>query len=123
MGALCEAFPSAMAASALAQMRIGRMADGEVELVGPPGAIGVFRTRIDDVSRALSRALDRRVRAVLTSEQAAGVERTDREEIASLTIDGARAHPLVATAMRAFDADVSRVDPIAQRKAQPESSR
>jgi hypothetical protein len=106
-----------MAASALSQMRVARVDEGEVELVGPSGAIGVFRARIDDVSRALSGAMGRRVRAVLAAESG-GVEDAQggQPDRVSLTMDEARAHPLVAAAQRAFNADIQRVDAIPKRR-------
>lgn len=119
MEALRAAFPSSMAASALSGMRVARVDEGEVELVGPAGAIGVFRARVDDVSRALSGALGRRVRAVLTAESGGpeGGVGGEPERRTSITIDEARAHPLVAAAQRAFNAEIQRVDPIPKRSA------
>lgn len=107
---------------ALDQMRIARMDEGVVELVGPAGAIGIFRARIDDVSRALSGALGRRVRALLTAES---VGMGDGEDAGgpprgSVTMDAVKDHPLVAAARRAFNAEVQRVDPIPNRPSAPE---
>lgn len=115
--ALRAAFPSSMAASALSAMRVARVDESEIELVGPAGAIGMFRTRADDVSRALSGALGRRVRAVLTADSGApeGGAGGEPERRALLTLDEARAHPLVAAAQRAFNAEIQRVDPIPKR--------
>lgn len=124
MEALRGAYTSGMASSALAQIRVLRVTDGEVELVGPAGAIGVFRQRVDDLSRVLSGALGRRVRAVLTPEAAPAEAdgASERAGAAHLTMESARDHPLVAAARRAFDAEVQRVDPIPHRPNSPEPS-
>ncbi len=122
MLALRVAFPSSMASMALDQLRIARMDDGVVELVGPAGAIGIFRARIDDVSRALSGALGRRVRAVLTAESVAGARDDPSGGVSarSVTMEAVKDHPLVAAARRAFNAEVQRVDPIPNRPSAPE---
>lgn len=122
MLALRVAFPSSMASMALDQLRIARMDDGLVELVGPAGAIGIFRARIDDVSRALSGALGRRVRAVLTAESVATGQDDPSGGVSarSVTMEAVKDHPLVAAARRAFNAEVQRVDPISNRPSAPE---
>ncbi len=105
-----------MAAIAIDQLRIARLDDTEVELVGPSGAVGFFRSRVDDVSRALSGALGRRVRAQFTSESHHPADNgahggSDQQ----VTMEAAKDHPLVAAARRAFNAEVQRVDPIPNR--------
>lgn len=122
MLALRVAFPSSMASMALDQLRIARLDDGVVELVGPVGAIGIFRARIDDVSRALSGALGRRVRALLTAEsmETGEGEGSGGPASGSVTMEAVKDHPLVAAARRAFNAEVQRVDPIPNRPSAPE---
>lgn len=102
-----------MAASALAQIRVSRVDEGEVHLIGPAGAIGVFRSRVDEASRALSAVLGRRVRAVLTAE-ASEAASGHTEARVSITMEEAREHPLVLAAKKAFNAEVQRVDPAAR---------
>ena len=114
------AFPSAMAASALAQIRIDRIEELEVHLTGPAGPIGIFRSRIDDVSRALSGAVGRRVRAVLNTESAEAPADATESRV-SITMEQAREHPLVLAAKKAFNAEIQRVDP-APRQPSPQSS-
>lgn len=116
MGALRASFPSSMAAIAIDQLRIARLDDTEVELVGPSGAVGFFRSRVDDVSRALSGALGRRVRATFRSESTAGGESdADGGSDPQVTMETVKDHPLVAAARRAFNAEVQRVDLIPNR--------
>ncbi|MBX3318034.1 MAG: hypothetical protein KF902_14355 [Phycisphaeraceae bacterium] len=121
IGALRAAFPSSMASTALDQLRVARIEATEIELVGPMGAIAVFRARIDDVSRALSGALGRRLRAVLTPESAP-IEGPDSRggSDSSVTMEAAKEHPLVVAARKAFDADIVRVEPLSKRPVTPE---
>lgn len=110
MTALRAAFPSMMAQNALESLRVARVDAAEVELCGSAGAVQFFRSRVDEVSRVLSGAFGRRLRAVLTPE---GVPVNPEAEAAQAPpeTDTLKDHPLVQAASRAFNAEVARVAP------------
>jgi hypothetical protein len=108
--ALRSVFTSTMAEIAIAEVRVGRIEPGSVELVGSQASVQYFRSRLDDVSRAVSGAIGRRVRASIVSDLAPA-DQGDPEAPGGAPTVSVDDHPLVMAAKRAFNAEVARVEP------------
>lgn len=109
--ALRSVFTTSMAEIAIAEVRVGRIEPGVVELVGSQASVQYFRNRLDDVSRAVSGAIGRRVRATIVSDLAAASDQGEPEAGGGGPTVSVDDHPLVMAAKRAFNAEVARVEP------------